>query len=744
MKRLIFVFLILAGFIMAQEMIVRVYASNWQALRQISPKYQLDIAAARAGQWYDIVADQEILNKIVDTGLPYEVIVHSLSYVKEQVKAAYLSYSEVNDSLRKLAHNFPSICKFDSLPVPTHGGNWLYGIKISDNPNIEEEDEAGFFVDGLHHSREWACPITVLFFADSMLRSYNVVPEITDIINTTEIYCFPIINADGYLYDYPSGHSWRKDREPIKYGTGIDPNRNYSCCAPSIEGDWGAVDENQASHYPSSDNQVYCGPYANAGDETMAYTLYVKNHICNISMSYHSYSEMVMWPWSWTGDSTPDASLYNTIGNRIADMIHKLGSGNYARGPVYSTIYPVSGASMDWFYSWCHWVGGFSNLSFTTELGTSFYQPQADLDNIIHENFKAFKYLAHFADSVVLLAEGVVPPPEIYSIGTVNSDFTIAWHAKNSFDNHPTKWELVELSSPSIIEDDLEGGTNRWVLNGFSLSTARAHSGSHSLFSGNTSNMNSAVVTAHPYIVQNGDSLTFWCWYDLEADYDVAVAEVSVNTKEWYQLDNSYTASSGGWVRKSYSLENWVGKSIYIRFRSMTDGNGLQNGFYVDDIYPVCRFQNVTTVSSNITDTTYQFTNHPEGEYYYYVKGCNTTWGWGDYSCLEKAKVVAGITEANKNDNKPQKPGIVIYPNPSSKNINISFTTGIDEQNADIKIYDSTGKLVRAFKHLTSRHNSKIVWNQKDRFNRPVTPGVYFIKFNAGNFQSVKKAILLR
>jgi len=64
-----------------------------------------------------------------------------------------------------------------------------------------EEDEPKFTLDGAHHSREWATPQAVLFFADSMLKSYGNVPEITESINTTEIYCFPVINVDGYDHD---------------------------------------------------------------------------------------------------------------------------------------------------------------------------------------------------------------------------------------------------------------------------------------------------------------------------------------------------------------------------------------------------------------------------------------------------------------------------------------------------------------------------------------------------------------
>jgi hypothetical protein len=254
--------------------------------------------------------------------------------------------------------------------------------------------------------------------------------------------------------------------------------------------------------------------------------------------------------------------------------------------------------------------------------------------------FNAELHLADLADSIVLVTDGMVPAPDIYPLGSVPPNFTIAWHAKNTYDNNPLRWELVELSAPSIIEDDLESGTGRWILDGYTWSTAQSHSGTHSFWSGNSNSMNSAVQTMHPYLVQAGDSLTFWCYYNLENNYDVTVVEVSENTKEWYCLDNRYTGTSG-WTRRAYSLAAWVGTSLYFRFRTMYDGGTTGSGFYVDDIYPACLFGTINPISSNITDTTYTFAAHAIGDFYYYVRGENAMWGWGDYSCLELATVQA-------------------------------------------------------------------------------------------------------
>ncbi len=744
MKYVSLLLICIVTFVMAQDKIVRVYADSWQDLKCISLKYEFEVASARAGVWYDLIADQEIMDKIIGSGLSYEVTIHSLAEQKEQVRASYLSYSEVNDSLQALAATYPDICALDSLPLPTYEGRWIYGLKISDNPYIEDDTEPGFLVDGAHHAREWAGVPTVMFFVDSMIASYGTVSEITDIINSTEIYCFPIINADGYVYDYNNYNMWRKNREPFGGAIGTDPNRNYPGCSPDIEGDWGAVDEGQATHRP--DYSIFCGAYANSGDETRSLVEYVKSHTCNAYMSYHSSGELILWPWGWTGDPCPDATLHDQVGNHMADMVQSLYGGTYARGPIYLAIYPVSGSSLDWFFSWNHWVNGVSSLSYTTELGTSFYQPPDDLDHIVHENFNALLYLAHFCDSIVLLTDGVVPPPSISTLGTVPQDFTISWQPQNRGDNHPLYWELVELSSPSVIEDDLESGTDRWLLNGFTLSQTYAHSGAHSYFSGNIDEMNHAVTTIHPYLVQPGDSVTFWCTYNLEPRYDVAVVEVSENTKEWFNLDTTrFNDEQNTWVRAAYSLEDWVGKSIYVRFRAMTDGAILAGGFYVDDIAPVSLFGNVDTISSSIADTFYQFVNHDTGEYYYYVRGYNALWEWGDYSRLEKAEVTLGVEEKEEFGVESQTTMLSLEPSVSRGSIHIRYQVDSRQKSVvSIGIYNATGSLVRQWDHQTIRRSDQLTWHGDDQNGQAVPAGIYFVQLRTGDYSLVKKAILLK
>jgi hypothetical protein len=652
-----------------------------------------------------------------------------------------------------MASSYPSICKLDSLPLRTYEGRWLYGVKISDVPSIEDPSEPGLLVDALHHSREWATIEVVLFFADSMLKSYGVVPQITNIINSTEIYCFPIINADGYAYDYPGQNWWRRNREPFGGSIGNDPNRNYPASAGMLNGDWGAVDNGKATHQPGDD--LFCGPWPNSGEEVRALIQYAKSHVINAYMSYHSYSEYLMWGWGFTTGDIPDVTLCTQKGNYMASLISRLSGGTYTPGQIPEILYSVSGGSLDWFYSWNHYVNGISNLSYTTEVGTDFYQPLTDVDNLVRQNFKALKYLADFSDSIVLLCEGEVPPCQIYPQDTVTQDFSLYWHANNTADNHPTQWELVELSNLSVKTDSLESGTTRWTLSGYTLSTAQSHSATHSFFSGNSNDINNAVQTVHPYPVQAGDSLSFWCRYTLESNYDVTVAEVSENTKEWFMVDTlaRFTGTQSSWVRRVYSLTNWVGKSVYFRFRTMYDGGTISGGFYVDDIRPVPYFNSVTTVSNSITDTTYIFTSHATGEYYFYVRGYNAAWAWGDYSCLEKVVVsLIGVAETRSPVEEARAMSLILTPNPFAGNLtvklqipNIKYQMNSQSQ-ISLKIFDANGNLIRILSKSVNYqlHNNIITWKGDDDAGRRVPAGVYFVKLAVNGITLTDKAILLR
>ncbi|HIE05680.1 MAG TPA: T9SS type A sorting domain-containing protein [bacterium (Candidatus Stahlbacteria)] len=291
------------------------------------------------------------------------------------------------------------------------------------------------------------------------------------------------------------------------------------------------------------------------------------------------------------------------------------------------------------------------------------------------------------ADSIRNNVASEVPQATIAPLDTINSpNFTIYWSPVADEYNHPDYWQLDELQDYSFQTDDLESGTGLWTLDGFQLSTSRYHSATHSLYSGRDNNISNIAQTKYPYYVQSGDQLRFWCWYDLEDDYDVAVVEASENNREWFQLGERLTRSSS-WVQKSYPLSQWVGKWIYFRFRCMTDDNTLNEGFYVDDIELVPDFGSVTTLSSSIPDTSYQITNATNGRYYYQVRGHNNR-GWGRYSQIEDCEVLLGVAE----ETLPIRFSYQILSNPA-KEFSIRFSIPATSY-ANVRITDVLGRKI--------------------------------------------------
>jgi hypothetical protein len=100
------------------------------------------------------------------------------------------------------------------------------------------------------------------------------------------------------------------------------------------------------------------------------------------------------------------------------------------------------------------------------------------------------------------------------------------------------------------------------------------------------------------------------------------------------------------------------------------------------------------------------------------------------------------------------------YPNPFNPSTTIKFTTierspafdGNTEKNTEtcppwrIVIYNVKGEKVRELPIVTPSlsHTLSVTWNGTDDNSKPVSSGIYFYKLEAGDFQKVKKMILLR
>jgi len=607
----------------------------------------LDVAGRSSQGWIEVVVEPEQMASIEACGLPYRIVHPDVDALAASVKGYYHTFDGLVSDLEIYTTVFSQIARMDTVGY-TYEGRPLLVVKISDNVAADEPDEPELLFMGLHHAREWPSLEIAYFIIDSLLTTYGFDPQVTGLIDSREIWVMPCVNPDGYVYCHDQGNDWRKNRRffPQFVSYGVDLNRNYNgSCNGVPMGAWGTTTTYGTSHYPW--DSVYCGPYPFSELELQAVRALFLSHDFVFSVSYHTYAESVIWPWGYSGSQqVPTDDLLTDVGAGMASRItRQSGSGTYDASQSTGIGYTTTGDTDDWAYGYYHYVLGTNCLPYTVEACSQFHPPESALDQVVRENFDGAIYLCEIADSVAALLQARVMPPDVAPPGTLpGGDYTISWRPRNP-QAGADRYQLDEMSGLSVITDGAEDDGSRWDLSGFQISAERAHSGSFSYQSSSAqSDAYDAMTTMHPYPVLEGDSLTFWCWYNIEEGWDMGYAEVSVDGRCFQLLDSTSTfnGASGEWIRRAYGLEEYAGQSVFFRFRYTTDGATEWDGFSIDEIHPTAAFAAVATLSEAITDTFYAITGQDPGDYYYRVRGQNSAWGWSDWSCCRLATVIEG------------------------------------------------------------------------------------------------------
>jgi carboxypeptidase T len=621
--------------VVAADSLLRINVSDRSVLDRLPP--DLDIAGSRMGQWIDVVASPDEIRALRGLRVPIAVLCQDVEQLIRARAGSYHSYPDVVSMIEGFAADYPQLTVLTSLGT-TYEGREILCLEISDNPGVDEGEPVVVFT-GLHHAREWPTVEICLHIIDKLLSGYGTDQDITDVVNGVRLFVVVCVNPDGYVWSHDSGHDWRKNRRyfPEFNTRGVDPNRNYGgSCNGDAEGEWGSAVG--TTHYPSS--EVYCGPTKFSEAEAQAIRdLVLEVHPIAL-ITWHTYGEELLYPWGYsTGEQAPDDAYLKNVSDNIAARITKQsGYGTYDSFQS-SGLYPTTGDTTDWAYGCSHYVEGTSCFAFTIEACSEFQPSASKLDQIVAENYDGGFYLLQIANELEANLVPRVMPPVLDPLPVDgDGEYTISWTEKNPAAN-PDRFALEELTGLTVDADGAEGSTGRWVLNGFTTSTAQKHSGSRSYYSNLMSGARTVTMTSkYPLPVTAGDMLEFWTYYRTEANYDYAYVDVSRDGRDWQILDD-FNGSSSGWEHKQYSLDEFAGQSIYIRFRYLTDAYTFEQGFFVDDIQPVPDFASQTTLSDNIAGHSFEVTGRSVGEYYYRAAGHNAERGWGDYSQLLKVRV---------------------------------------------------------------------------------------------------------
>ncbi len=345
-------------------------------------KRPLDFASHAFRERPLAVLTAEEIDSLAAEGYGIEILERESRLAGVPLDPFYHTLEETQAFLRQAELTHPHIAKLQAIGQTTLWNLPLLALKISDHPEIDEDEPTVLF-DGMHHAREPLGNEICLALIDTLLFGYGKEARITSWVDDFEIWVIPIMNPDGYKYivDQALGSPWwRKNlRDNNQNGRidpdydGVDLNRNY---------DWNWTEAGSSN--PA--DWTYRGPWAFSESETRAKRDLALREKFVLSLTYHSSGEIVYYQWSWPNTSAraPDHSLLQEIAAGLAGKIKKkdgMGTYDYGRQTAASQSGP-------WMYA----VTG--ALEFLVETGTTFIPLDlAEIESIVASNLEGAFYI---------------------------------------------------------------------------------------------------------------------------------------------------------------------------------------------------------------------------------------------------------------------------------------------------------------------------------------------------------------
>lgn len=234
----------------------------------------------------------------------------------------YPTWPVLTAELQDLAAQYPDILRLRSAGASARGLDlWLVEIADFENPaRVPLEQRERLWVDGGTHANEYSGVMFVMHLLKFLARGYGENETATWIVQNRHTFVMPLLNPEGSL----NGVGRLNDNL-------VNINRNYPV-------GWGDLDEAPLVNNP--------GPYPASEAETQAVIAAWQTVRPDYVASIHCCGNLWLYPYGIEGrDPHPDDA---PVLARVCDEAYA--SVREACGPIWSTIYPASGSSVDTAY----------------------------------------------------------------------------------------------------------------------------------------------------------------------------------------------------------------------------------------------------------------------------------------------------------------------------------------------------------------------------------------------------------
>jgi hypothetical protein len=218
----------------------------------------------------------------------------------QQAAAGYTvwrSYDEpggIRDELYQIAQANPSRVKLEVIGHSLQGRE-IIALKVTQGAGQPDGARPAVLYSAAQHAREWISVEVNRRLLHYFVDNYGQDPEVTNLVNTRELWFVPVANPDGYQYTFDVERLWRKNLRDndgdgqITNADGVDPNRNF-------DEHWNYDDAGSSAQFPS---ETFRGAGPASEPETQAMQGLLDRLHFKFMVNYHSYGQLLLYSFGW-------------------------------------------------------------------------------------------------------------------------------------------------------------------------------------------------------------------------------------------------------------------------------------------------------------------------------------------------------------------------------------------------------------------------------------------------------------
>jgi hypothetical protein len=279
------------------------------------------------------------------------IVYFDMSEMAEKSLADYPTSAQIVAKLKAAAAKYPHIMKLISIGKSVKG-NELLVMKISDNVNVDEVEPEFKYISSMHGDEITGRELTVSLI-EEIGEKYGKDPEITELVDNTEIFIMPSMNPDGSDMKRRGNANW------------VDLNRNFPDIIRDRESSpAGREIENQAVMKFQSERQFA------------------------LSANFHGGTIVANYPWDSKYEAHPLDSFVKELSQGYADLNPEMRSSREFAGGITNGAawYIVRGGMQDWSYVW------FNDLQITLEISHQKWPRYSEIPKFYSDNRDSMVY----------------------------------------------------------------------------------------------------------------------------------------------------------------------------------------------------------------------------------------------------------------------------------------------------------------------------------------------------------------